>query len=126
MFSSQRLDWQTPLATYELLDKEFAFDFDPCPPDPSFDGLSIEWGQRNFVNPPYGREIGKWTKKAFTVSTAPVVVSAPSTATRRTNDDNAKMPSVWMGPDGEDKQRERIGVLRLYPVAAVHLHPAYP
>lgn len=29
MFSSQRLDWQTPKALYDVLDKEFAFDFDP-------------------------------------------------------------------------------------------------
>lgn len=65
MFSSQRLDWQTPKALYDELDKEFAFDFDPCPHDPIFDGLSISWGQSNFCNPPYGREIGKWIKKGF-------------------------------------------------------------
>jgi len=65
MFSSQRLDWQTPKALYDELDKEFAFDFDPCPHNPQFDGLDIEWGESNFCNPPYGREIGKWIKKGF-------------------------------------------------------------
>lgn len=64
-FSSQRLDWKTPKATFEVLDKEFNFDFDPCPPNPEFDGLSIEWKERNFCNPPYGREIPKWIKKGY-------------------------------------------------------------
>ncbi len=65
MFSSLRLDWKTPKWLYAKLNEEFNFDFDPCPPDPSFDGLNIEWGNRNFVNPPYGREIGKWIKKGY-------------------------------------------------------------
>lgn len=62
-FSSQRLDWQTPKAVYDALDAEFHFDFDPCPHNPTFDGLNTPWGTSNFVNPPYGREIGKWIKK---------------------------------------------------------------
>ena len=65
MFSSLRLDWKTPIALYRKLNKEFDFDTDPCPPNPSCDGLKIPWGFRNFVNPPYGREIGKWCKKAY-------------------------------------------------------------
>ena len=65
LLSSTRLDWRTPKATYDELNKEFQFDFDPCPTDPSFDGLTISWGQRNFVNPPYGREIPKWIAKGF-------------------------------------------------------------
>jgi len=64
-FSSQRLDWQTPKAVYDALDLEFHFDFDPCPHNPDFDGLSISWKTSNFVNPPYGREIGKWIKKGY-------------------------------------------------------------
>jgi len=64
-FSSQKLDWQTPKDVYDKLDNEFHFDFDPCPVNPTFDGLSIEWGNSNFVNPPYGREIGKWIKKGY-------------------------------------------------------------
>jgi hypothetical protein len=65
LFLSQRLDWKTPKALYEELDKEFHFNFDPCPPLHEFDGLQIEWKERNFVNPPYGREIGKWIEKGF-------------------------------------------------------------
>jgi site-specific DNA-methyltransferase (adenine-specific) len=64
-FSSQRLDWQTPKAVYDMLDAEFHFTFDPCPHNPTFDGLEISWKSSNFVNPPYGREIGKWLKKGY-------------------------------------------------------------
>lgn len=60
-----RLDWKTPKAFYEKLNEEFHFDFDPCPPNPTFDGLAIDWGGRSFVNPPYGRELKKWIRKGF-------------------------------------------------------------
>ena len=65
MFKSERNNWKTPKGFYKELDKEFHFDFDPCPSNPTFDGLEIEWGERNFVNPPYAREITKWIEKAF-------------------------------------------------------------
>jgi len=65
MMSSIRLDWKTPKAVYQTLNAEFQFDFDPCPPNPKFNGLNIEWGKRNFVNPPYGTEIKKWIKKGY-------------------------------------------------------------
>lgn len=59
-------NWSTPKEFYDALDKEFFFDFDPCPLSlgeikPEADGLMIEWGQRNFVNPPYSRKL----KEAF-------------------------------------------------------------
>lgn len=46
--------WLTPPDLYAKLDEEFHFDFDPCPwPKPEgFDGLTCDWGQRNYVNPP--------------------------------------------------------------------------
>ena len=59
-------DWATPKDLYDLLDKEFDFDFDPCPLDPNFDGLEIRWGERNFVNPPYSRMLKEaFIRKAF-------------------------------------------------------------
>lgn len=64
-FSSQRLNWRTPKALYDLLDKEFNFDYDPCPPDHKVDTLKIEWGNSNFVNPPYGKEIGAFIAKGY-------------------------------------------------------------
>tara|TARA_R110001592_G_scaffold225190_1_gene480957 strand:+ start:740 stop:1153 length:414 start_codon:yes stop_codon:yes gene_type:complete len=56
-------DWKTPKDFYDKLNKEFDFDFDPCPymHDMSWNGLDVEWGQRNFVNPPYSRKL----KEAF-------------------------------------------------------------
>lgn len=65
MLTSLRQDWQTPQELYDGLDKEFHFDFDPCPPNPNFDGLEVEWGESNFVNPPYGRyKEGKYKGKS--------------------------------------------------------------
>ena len=68
-FSSRRLDWQTPDAVICDLQKEFGEHyFDPCPVEPEFDGLKEMWSRGsawNFVNPPYGREIGKWCQKAY-------------------------------------------------------------
>jgi site-specific DNA-methyltransferase (adenine-specific) len=69
LFSSVCQDWRTPQEVYDALDREFHFDFDPCPIDPSFDGLNVEWGQCNFVNPPY-KHIVKWIEKAWLESFA--------------------------------------------------------
>lgn len=65
LFSSLNLNAKTPKEFYKELNKEFKFTFDPCPSNPKFDGLKISWRKRNFVNPPYGREIIKWCKKAY-------------------------------------------------------------
>ena len=56
-------NWATPPNLYESLDKQFNFDFDPCPycEGEVVDGLSIEWGNSNFVNPPYSQRL----KEAF-------------------------------------------------------------
>ena len=53
-------DWKTPPEFYNKLNEEFQFDFDPCPLQHNielWDGLKIEWGRKNFVNPPYTRVI---------------------------------------------------------------------
>jgi hypothetical protein len=64
LFSSQRQNWKTPKNFYKELNKEFNFDFDPCPENPNFNGLEIEWGKRNFVNPPYSA-LSLWIKKSY-------------------------------------------------------------
>lgn len=52
-------NWATPPFFYEELNQEFGFDFDPCPFNHDlnlFNGLEIEWGSMNFVNPPYSEK----------------------------------------------------------------------
>lgn len=61
--------WLTPPALLEQLAAEFGpFDFDPCPhPKPEdFDGLTCEWGRRNYVNPPFGSIVHQGRKKGPT------------------------------------------------------------
>ena len=56
--------WETPQSFYNGINKEFSFDFDPCPLNHNideWDGLEVEWGHRNFINPPYSLNL----KKAF-------------------------------------------------------------
>jgi DNA N-6-adenine-methyltransferase (Dam) len=65
LFTSLRTDWRTPKALYQVLDAEFHFDYDPCPTQPIKNGLEGDWGKVNFVNPPYGKGIGKWIQKGF-------------------------------------------------------------
>src|SRR5580704_952902 len=50
--------WITPPELLGRLQKEFAFDFDPCPfPRPArFNSLSIPWGASNYVNPPFNKK----------------------------------------------------------------------
>lgn len=42
-------NWETPKEFYDKLNKEFKFDFDPCPLNhdlSKWDGLNINWGGR--------------------------------------------------------------------------------
>jgi hypothetical protein len=57
-------DWATPKDLYDKLNAEFHFDFDPCPLNANFDGLSIDWESRSFVNPPYSN-LKAWIQKSF-------------------------------------------------------------
>lgn len=89
-FSSKTDLWATPQVFFDELDKEFHFETDVCAlPEnakckkyftPAQDGLSQEWGGVCWMNPPYGREISKWMKKAYESSLrgATVVCLVPS------------------------------------------------
>ena len=53
-------NYATPPKLYNELNKEFNFDFDPCPYNEGKiinDGLKINWGKSNFVNPPYSQKL---------------------------------------------------------------------
>lgn len=78
-FSSASNEWATPQVLFDWIDARFKFTLDPCCTHKSAkcakhytqaeDGLQRDWsGERVFMNPPYGRAIGHWVKKAFTES----------------------------------------------------------
>ncbi len=82
--------WLTPPELFSQLDAEFDFDFDPCPHPlpPDFDGLTCEWGQRNYVNPPFGSIMHQGRKKG---------------------------PTAWMRKAIEEQGKGRLSVV-VYPV----------
>jgi phage N-6-adenine-methyltransferase len=75
-FSSATDQWATPRAFFEAWDAVYRFDLDVCADAENAkcrryfsvhdDGLSQNWTpHRCWMNPPYGREIGKWMRKAY-------------------------------------------------------------
>lgn len=90
MFSSTSDTWATPQDLFDLLDREFHFSLDVCAlPNnakcsryftPEEDGLKQKWTGVCWMNPPYGRQIADWIKKAFESSRsgATVVCLIPS------------------------------------------------
>ena len=82
LFSSANDVWATPQNLFDELDQEFNFTLDPCAlPDnakcakyytPAEDGLAQSWGgEQVFCNPPYGRKIYDWVRKAYNESKKP-------------------------------------------------------
>ena len=47
----------TPDRVYDMIKERWGYSkddmFDPCPVNPQFDGIEIDWQQINYVNPPY-------------------------------------------------------------------------
>jgi len=85
MMSSKSEDWATPQDFFDLVDEEFHFTLDACASDwnhkcdnyftKESDGLSKDWSDDVvWMNPPYGREISKWMKKAYESSLEGAVV----------------------------------------------------
>lgn len=74
MFSSKVDTWETPQWFFDVVNKEFKFDLDVCAFKesakcdkyftPEDNALIQDWKGMCWMNPPYGREIGKWIKKA--------------------------------------------------------------
>tara|TARA_R110002060_G_scaffold30712_2_gene41243 strand:+ start:2713 stop:4482 length:1770 start_codon:yes stop_codon:yes gene_type:complete len=79
LFSSDRMDWATPQDFFVRVNAEFLFDLDAaalahntkCPKflSPEDDALSVSWTGKGiksvWLNPPYGKGIGNWIKKAW-------------------------------------------------------------
>lgn len=75
MFSSKNQAWETPKDFFDKYDSIYHFETDVCAmPEnakckrfftPEMDGLKQEWTGVCWMNPPYGRQIGKWVRKAY-------------------------------------------------------------
>jgi site-specific DNA-methyltransferase (adenine-specific) len=88
-FSSKTNEWATPQEFFDELHREFNFTLDPCATErnakcrkyftQSDNGLSQSWDNESvFCNPPYGREIGLWVKKASEAREGVVVMLIPA------------------------------------------------
>ena len=75
MYSSRTCEWETPQDLFDRLDKIYHFETDVCATPENAkcvkyytkeqDGLVQEWRGVCWMNPPYGREIGAWMRKAY-------------------------------------------------------------
>jgi phage N-6-adenine-methyltransferase len=94
-FSSTTDLWATPPHVFAALDREFDFELDVCATAanakcPRFfnaaqNGLAQEWTGNCWMNPPYGRGIGDWMKKAADSAATGAVVVALAPARTDTN-----------------------------------------
>lgn len=75
LFSSKTDGWATPRHIFNELNHEFSFELDVCADHDNAkcsryftkedDGLKQEWQGVCWMNPPYGKTIGKWMQKAY-------------------------------------------------------------
>ena len=53
----------TPDRVWDIIEDAWGYHkdefFDPCPVNPQWNGLSIDWEKLNYVNPPYSRQQGE-------------------------------------------------------------------
>ena len=75
LMTSKTDQWATPPKLFAELDKEFKFTLDACASkwnykvnnyfNEEIDALKQEWTGTVWMNPPYGRTIGCWMRKAY-------------------------------------------------------------
>jgi len=75
LYSSRSDEWATPRAEFLTLDEEFGFTLDACATPENAkcarfytkadDGLAQSWRGVVWMNPPYGKAIGRWMRKAY-------------------------------------------------------------
>ena len=91
MFSSATDNWSTPQDFFDNLNDEFHFTLDVCADETNhkcehyytkeIDGLSRPWIGTIWCNPPYGRKIGEWVRRAYIsaqIGSATVVMLLPA------------------------------------------------
>lgn len=90
MFSSKTDLWETPQDLFDKLNNEFQFTLDVCATPENAkcdkfytkeqDGLKHPWKGTVWCNPPYGRGIGQWVRRALfaSVSGSTVVMLLPA------------------------------------------------
>lgn len=95
-FSSKDHKWETPRVLIDDLAEVFTWDLDVCASQSNVckrffnqDSLSKEWRGLCWMNPPYGREIGLWIKKARLSFGATVVCLVPARTDTQWWQDNA-------------------------------------
>lgn len=86
LFSSTSTTWETPPDFFARLDREFHFTLDVCATrtsrkcqrffDVADNGLEKRWKGMCWMNPPYGRTISLWLRKALTESALGATVVA--------------------------------------------------
>lgn len=75
LFSSKTCEWETPIDFFLKYNDVYNFDLDVCATaqnakckayyTKSQNGLSQKWHGKCWMNPPYGKEISNWMKKAY-------------------------------------------------------------
>jgi phage N-6-adenine-methyltransferase len=75
LFSSNNTEWETPQQLFDMLNIIFHFDIDVCATKDNAkcvdywtkkdDALSKDWVGCCWMNPPYGRGVDVWVKKAY-------------------------------------------------------------
>lgn len=92
MFSSKTDLWETPQELFDKYNAIYNFNTDVCAlPEnakcehfftPEIDGLQQEWQGVCWCNPPYGRKIGEWVKKAAEANATVVMLLPARTDTK--------------------------------------------
>lgn len=74
LFTASKDDWETPKELFDRMDRQFHFEMDVAAKEENtkcrrfytreMNGLSLPWSKVNWCNPPYGKEIIEWCRKA--------------------------------------------------------------
>ncbi len=89
LHSLNRHDWETPSPLFDQLHNEFNFNIDLAANEKNaklpdyfhmeLDSLSQSWDNiTGWINPPYGRSIGQWVKKAMDAKNSTIAMLVPA------------------------------------------------